>query len=252
MNNVSVLIVDDEKNSIDFLKLILLKKVLRIKHVYTASSVSQAELIVKNKNIDLLFLDIEMPDGNGFDLLEKIPDYRGKIIFTTAYSQYAIKAFKYGAVNYFLKPYDENEIAASVNRLIQEGVDVNQELPVRQIEIDYGPYTNPPYKIAITTSNGLTFINHSLIIRCESDGKYTTCYLKNHSRPIVVSKNLKEFEMILDSKIFFRIHHSHLINIHLIFEYRHGRGGQIIMENGDVIPVSHRKKGKFLSVIKKI
>ncbi|MFM9911603.1 MAG: LytR/AlgR family response regulator transcription factor, partial [Chitinophagaceae bacterium] len=195
----------------------------------------------------LIFLDIEMPQMNGFEMLNKLTDKNFHIIFTTAYDQYAIKAIKYAAFDYLLKPVDIEELKSAVDKINK--IENNQTK--KQVELLQQNMQHPKKllnKLAIPTLEGLLFYEINDIIHLEANSNYTNIYLTNKAK-ITASKTLKEFEELLPNDIFFRTHHSHVINLNYIKRYIKGDGGQIELQNGTYIDVSRRKKDEFLKVI---
>ncbi len=250
---ITAIIVDDEKKSRELLEILLRNNCPNVTVIGQANSVEQALTLINKTPPDVIFLDIEMPGGSGFDLLEKIKHQKFSVIFTTAYHQYAIKAFKFSAIDYLLKPFDEDELIQAVKRAELQ-LSKHHKIPTVELESAKNNYTNllsGNSKLALTTQSGLVFVEIKQIVRCEADGKYTMCYLSNNTR-ICVTKNLKGFELILNDYDFVRLHNSHLVNIHFIKEYHQGRGGYISMHDGSTIAVSQRKKEEFLKRINKI
>ena len=196
---------------------------------------------------DIVFLDIEMPRMNGFDMLLKLPQKNFDLIFTTAYDQYAIKAIRYAAFDYLLKPIEIEELKTAVSK----SNNVNAESTERKLEVlDLNLHTNILLnKIAIPTLEGLLFYNIADIIHLEANRNYTIIYFTNDVK-LIASKTLKDFEELLPTDIFIRIHHSHLINLNFIKRYIKGDGGQIELHDGRVVDVARRKKEEFLKAIR--
>ena len=195
----------------------------------------------------LVFLDIEMPEMDGFAMLSNITDKKSHLVFTTAYDQYAIKAIKYAAFDYLLKPIDIDELVATIQRLADEPVpDVTgKKLETLEQNLLTRPFLN---KIAVPTTEGLLFFDISHILHLEAQSNYTMLYFDDQSK-LLASRTLKDFEDILPADTFFRIHNSHMINLNFIKKYIRGDGGQVEMTNGDSILVSRRKKDEFLKLI---
>lgn len=194
---------------------------------------------------DIVFLDIEMPRMNGFDMLQRLPQKNFDLIFTTAYDQYAIKAIKYAAFDYLLKPIDIDELKLAVAKSNPQHRNTEKKLEVLDQNLHGMAGLN---KIAISSLEGLLFFSISDIIDLEASRNYTTIYF-NNAPSLLASKTLKDFEDMLPTDIFFRIHHSHLINLNYIKRYIRGDGGQIEMQNGKCIDVARRKKLDFLKAI---
>ncbi|MBL7138436.1 MAG: response regulator transcription factor [Bacteroidales bacterium] len=239
------IIIDDEKKGRSVIAG-LLHRLYRdeIQIVAEADSVETAFIKIKKHHPDVLFLDIQLPDGTGFDLLEKVPQIDFFIIFITAYEQYAIKAFKFSALDFLLKPIDEDELIHAIEKLKKE----HQSKTFRD-KLDVLLKNRNGYeKIALPSQDGIRFVRIRDIVRCESDSNYTRFYLIQHEK-ILVTRTLKEYEELLCSEKFFRIHQSHLINLAYVEKYKKGEGGTVIMEDGSEVEVSRRKKEQFLQVL---
>jgi two-component system LytT family response regulator len=254
---VTAVVVDDEKRSRNFLKGHLNAFCPEVKIVGEAESVSSAVKVIQECNPELIFLDIKMPDGTGFDVIEQLrkEDKTGslkfKIIFTTAFDQYAIKAIKFSALDYLLKPIDPEELVAALrkNKTEQPQKSVNENIDVLINNVKSLSDSNK--KIALNTSNKTYIYKIDEIIRCESSGNYTVFYIKN-AEPILISKSLGETEDLLKEHQFERIHKSHLINLNYLRTFIKTDGGFVEMENGDKIPVSNRKREYLTQLLKSL
>lgn len=242
---IEAVIVDDELNNIYSLQNLLQKFCPQIKIIGTADNANSGFNLIKRVAPQLAFLDIEMPYGNAFDLLNRLEKVYCEIIFVTAFDQYAIKAFKYSALDYLLKPINIEELKIAVEKVTKyiNGRNANEKVATLLHNIDPAKLAHP--KIAITGINGLTFINMQTITRLEAQKNYTIVYI-NSAQKIVSTKNLGSFEEILPDSDFCRIHHSHIVNLSFIKRYNKGRGGHLEMEDGTEIEVSVRKKDSFL------
>ncbi len=249
---IRTIIIEDELRGRNALKKMLEEFDDKIELIGLAEDAESGELLIKNLKPDLVFLDIEMPHRNGFDMLASIKEKDFEVIFTTAYDQYAIKAFKFSAVDYLLKPIDADDLESAIEKVIiklrSKGKD-NSQLDILLQNIRNIQTTKS--KLALPTLDGLIFVNTEDIIRCESDDNYTKFYLIN-SKPILVSKTLKDFEELLNAHNFIRVHHSHLINLAHIKRYIKGEGGVIIMADDSSVEVSRRKKEVFIEKLKSI
>lgn len=242
MTPLKVIIVDDEKASADrLLKLLTPYEGLVIAAVF--ETVETAVNGIRNENPDVVFLDVHLHDKTGFDLLSKLETITFETIFTTAHDYYAVEAFKFSAIDYLLKPLDSGDLERSIKRL-QERTQ-NKSLNARVETLFHNLRDRENKTIAIPTQEGLTFLNVNDIIRCHSDTNYTRIYVKE-APPLIVSKSLKQFEELLASRGFFRVHHSSLINLNLIRKYIKGKGGVAVMADSSEIEVSVRRKDAFL------
>ena len=207
----------------------------------------EALAAIERHHPQLIFLDIEMPKMNGFEMLNNIQEKKFQIIFTTAYDQYAIKAIRYAAFDYLLKPVDIEELKTAVSRASS----IETQQTKKQIELLQQNMQHPKKqlnKLAIPTVVGLLFFDINEIIHLEANSNYTFIHFSGKPK-ITASKTLKEFEEILPESIFFRTHRSHLINLNYIKRYIKGDGGQIELQNGNYVDVSRRKKEEFLKAI---
>jgi two-component system LytT family response regulator len=242
-------IVDDERRSREMLSTLLEKHCPEISVTATAESVETALDCIRTHHPDLLFLDIEMPYGSGFDLLENIRGEQCRVIFTTAYDQYAIKAIKYCALDYLLKPIDHEELMQAVARAQREiGTQERsletllQSLTSRQHRIS---------RIALPTADELIFVQVDEIVRCEAAGNYTTFHLHN-GRTILVARPLKEYDTLLAELNFFRVHHSHLVNLNYVEKYIKGEGGYVVMSDRSHVMVSRRRKEELIRALSQL
>ncbi|MEI7734114.1 MAG: LytTR family DNA-binding domain-containing protein [Ferruginibacter sp.] len=244
---INAIIIDDETKGRLALREKLSAYCPQIQIMDEATNGKEALILIQHHKPQLIFLDIEMPRMNGFEMLNELPDKNFHIIFTTAYDQYAIKAIKYAAFDYLLKPIDIEELKAAVAKIeIQENNQTKKQVELMQQNMQQPK--KQLSKLAIPTLDGLMFYNISDIIHLEANSNYTNIYLVNKIK-ITASKTLKEFEDLLPDDIFFRTHHSHLINLNYIKRYIKGDGGQIELQNGSFVDVARRKKEEFLKAI---
>jgi two-component system LytT family response regulator len=242
---ITAIIVDDEPYSCESLATLLERYCPDVKLLDICYSGADALKAIKEQAPTLLFLDIEMPGMNGFEMLQRLSVINFSIIFTTSYDQYAIKAIKFCALDYLLKPVDREDLQAAVQKAIQNS---KQSLP-EQIEIllqKLNRPTVPVNKIAIPTMEGLQLLFVENIISCSSDSNYTILHLKNKQK-ITASRTLKEIEEMLEDYSFSRVHHSHVINLNEIEKYIKGDGGYLIMSDGSNIDVSRSRKEMLIS-----
>ncbi|MBK8416744.1 MAG: response regulator transcription factor [Bacteroidetes bacterium] len=238
---IKALIIDDEPKCTSLVKTILEKKCANIKVTGTAQSLDEAYKLITDDAPDLLFLDVEMPYGSGFELLEKFPVHEFEVIFITAYDKFALPAIKADAIDFLLKPFTEKDLIASVKKAEQRITD-KRAVKNRTMITEWNTSGK---RIALPTADGMVFLNLDEIIRCEASGSYTEFYLTG-GRKELVSKNLSQYEDVLEPFNFYRIHSSHMINIRYVKKYVKGRGGYVIMEDGATIDVSVRKKTEFI------
>lgn len=245
---IKAVIVDDEPNGIDFLKYSIEK---HCPEVFIASAFNlPLEALEKIPLIkpDILFVDVEMPRLNGFELVEKLSHLIGMhIIFTTAYNEFALKAFRVSATDYLLKPIDPDELKQSVNKVVRLAREENTG--VSEL-LEYIKSQNTIKKISVTTDKGILFIDQDDVIYLQSEGSYTHIFLKG-GKKILSSKSIGDFEEVLTDKGFFRIHHSNIINVTHLSKYIRQDGGYVEMINGATLTVSRRKKDEFLDYIQK-
>jgi two-component system, LytTR family, response regulator len=236
-------IIDDEPLSIEALKLKILQTKSDVEIIASYSNVREALENINAQDPDLVFLDIEMPEIDGFGFLEKMKDRRFEVIITTAHDAYAIKALRFSAIDFLLKPIDTTELKEAIERFFEkmDAKHFNTKLPTHKLNAKFD-------KIPVPTLRGLQFIPIADILYLSSEGNYTQIYLQNQEK-IVSSKSLGDYETILENLHFFRIHHSCIINLSQIREYLKGEGGSVILSNGVELDVSKRKKKEFLELI---
>jgi two-component system LytT family response regulator len=243
MKLFKVLIVEDEPHAQTHLSG-LLTQFPDLQVCGQAYSIDEAESLVKSCEPDLLFCDVELPPGNSLDWLSGYGSLPFDVIFTTSYDTFAIQAFRLSAVDYLLKPLDRAQLDVAVQRFRQRNTQEDRRENLTQLLSNLQQPQNLK-KIALPTLSGFTFMTIDQIVRCESDNTYTTFYTADRKK-MVVSRTLKECEQLLLEHGFFRIHNSHLINLHYIKEYIKGDGGQVKMDDGSVVDVSRRRKDEFL------
>ena len=244
---LTAIIIDDETNSRNALRQKITKHCNNVMIIADCENGEEGIEKIETQKPDIIFLDIEMPHTNGFELLEKLPEINFELIFTTSYDQYAIKAIRFSALDYLLKPISIKELQHAVERLnklrenhTREKMDIlKSSLSDKKTQDD---------KIAISTTEGLEFIPIKNILHIESNSNYSKIYFHDN-RTLTVTKLLKDFEDMLVPYNFYRVHNSHLINLNYIQKYLRGNGGRIIMQDGTEIEVARRKKEEFLKMI---
>lgn len=240
------IIVDDENRSVETLKIILQQFCSNeIEIVGTANSIQEAYTLIHAVSPDIVFLDVEMPHGSGFDLLERIPKPDFEVIFTTGFDRYAVTAIKFSALDYLLKPINIEEVKEAVSKAKKRIEGKHTRNNLEHLINNLRHPRDKTNKIPISVVNGFQFVPVNTIVYCEADDDYTYIHLTDGQK-LTVSKNIKEFEDILANYDFFRIHHSFLINRDYIKKYVKGEGGTILTEHGNELPVSRRRKQEFL------
>lgn len=242
---MNVLLVDDEQKGREILKKLLETCCPEVHIQAMASNADEAYTLIRKHRPEVLFLDIEMPNGNGFYLLEKFDEISFHVIFTTAYDQYAIQAIKHHAFDYLLKPIDMEELKAAVDK-VKKAIPSNKPKNYASLISEYRLQSSA--RIALPIREGTVYLSISDIIRVESDGSYSTFYMME-GKKYVVSKNLKEYETLLPPAIFFRAHKSHLINMNKVKKYLRTDGYFAEMEDGSVVEIARRKKDEFLQLM---
>ncbi|MDO6674074.1 LytTR family DNA-binding domain-containing protein [Tenacibaculum sp. 1B UA] len=237
-------IVDDEPKAIQGLSWELSTFENDIEVIETFTIAEKAIKFINENSIDCLFLDIEMPTMDGFQLLEKLENKDFAIIITTAYNEYAIKALKNQAIDYLLKPIDSDDLEETIGRVKQHYKKNNNTEKVEKILSSFNRKFNRR-KITINTDGKLVFLSQDEILFVESDGNYSTIYTTGSNKKIVVTKKLKEINLLLPEDHFFRIHNSYIINLNKIKEFLKS-DGYVVLENNHKIPVSRQRKSDFL------
>ncbi|MEO7315677.1 MAG: LytTR family DNA-binding domain-containing protein [Ginsengibacter sp.] len=244
---LTAIIIDDELKGRIALRQKLKDYCPDVQIVGEAESATEGISLVKTQKPDIVFLDIEMPRMDGFKMLQQLPDKHFHLIFTTAFNQYAIKAIKFAAFDYLLKPIDIEELKIAISRINKlRFSETEKKLEVLNQNMND---KNPFNKIAISTQNSLLLFEVSDIVYLEANRNYTTLHFKEHPK-LITSKTLKDFEDLLPTRMFFRIHHSYMININYILRYLKGEGGQVELNDGTLLDVSRRKKEEFLKLIR--
>lgn len=248
---IKAVIIEDEKKSQELLKKMIEKNFPQLEIAGMADGVEKGAELIISQNPDLIFLDITMPDGTGFDLIEKISDKKADIIFITATDKFAIKAIKYSALDYILKPVDVEELKAAVNKIIDKKSAPSNHDSLKFLLENIRKNDDQYSKISLHTGNAYEIVNVKDIIRCEADGNYTSFMLTNN-RKFVVSTGLKYYEDLLSRDVFIRVHHHHLININHVIRFLKEDGGYAIMSDHSKVEISRRKKDAFLQRLQKI
>jgi two-component system LytT family response regulator len=245
---IKAIIIEDEKMSRETLRMLLEKYCPTVEVVAEADGYRKGMEEIRKHNPDVIFLDIQMPDGSGFKLLEELEKIDFETIFTTAFDQFAIKAIKFSALDYLLKPIIPQDLAEAVSRVEKKKAENIRKRNQDAMQGNQPVTDERSHKIVLSTSEMIHVINVDDIVRCESDNYYTYFYFSD-GRKLLVSKTLKENEELLSQYNFIRPHKSHLINIKYIKSYIRQDGGFVLMTDGTKIPVSRRKKDKIMEII---
>lgn len=250
---ITALLIDDDKHLRKGMKSLLERYASEILIIGEAESVKTGIIALKKHKPQVVFLDIHLSDGTGFDILEEISKIQGAInthiVFITAHEQYALKAFKFSALDFLLKPVDPEELQKTIKK-IKEALEKNNSFEHIDLLLENIRKKVDNFKrIALSTSDGIHLFEISDIIRCESTDNYTKFYIKNH-KPLLISKTLKEYEELLTEHGFERIHQSHLINLSYLKSYIKTDGGYVIMADNTNIPISQRKKERLQELIR--
>ena len=238
----SALIVEDENLSSSLLKFLLADHFPNIRVTGIASSLQEARTLIQSLAIDLLFLDIELPDGNGFDLLSAMPVVHFEVIVTTAHSNYMLDAIRHSALDFIIKPVTLADLGNALARFMKKCESFRSSI---YEESHHSPHCR---KLPLPTMEGYVFINFEDIVHAEGGGSYSVFSLINRNK-IIVSKPLGNFEERLLNHDFMRVHKSHIINLGQIVKYVRGEGGHVVMTTEETVPVSRQKKDEFLSAI---
>ena len=241
---IRCILVDDEAKNLENLKILLQDFCQNVEVVALCQTVDEALSAISKQRPDVVFLDIQMQRETGFDLLARVDRVDFDVIFITAHSEYAIKAFKFSAIDYLLKPIDIEELKRALVRVEKKS---NTDMAGRldQLFQNLKPKNGGAHKIAIPIADGLIFVNIDDIVYCEASSNYTQIFL-NDGKKYVVSRTLKEYEELLAEHEFFRIHNSFVINLNSIKKYVRGDGGYVVMNNDVTLDVSKRRKEAFL------
>lgn len=246
---IKAILIDDIEQARNTLRRDLETYAPDVQIIGEASGVIEGAKLLKQEKPDLLFLDIQMQDGSGFDLLDILPNIDFKIIFITASDAHAIKAFRYTALNYLLKPIDPDELLDALKQFRKSHVNEQEKYDLLAKTMKTNEKLNE--KLALHAQDKIHIVTIDEIIRCESTVNYTEFHFSDGKR-IVVSKTLKDFEEILSPHGFFRVHQSHLVNARMIREFVKTEGGHLIMNNGKMVPVSSRKRAEVIRMLEEL
>jgi two-component system, LytTR family, response regulator len=243
---MKAILIDDSADAREALKADITRWCPQLTILGEASGMAEGLQLLRTVTCDVIFLDIQLGDGDGFQLLEQLGTTNARIIFTTGLDNFGIRAIKFSALDYLLKPVDPDELIAAVNKL--ENL---QAPPAENLRLFKEQYNQPAQnlrRLALNSSDRVHVVQINNIVRCESDRNYTTFYLLN-AKPIVVTRTLKEYEDLLEPSGFVRVHHSHLINLEHLKTFMKNEGGYAVMSDGSNVPVSVRKKEDLLKAL---
>jgi two-component system LytT family response regulator len=245
---INAIIIDDEAHCRKNLRNLLLNASHKINVQTECSSVVEAKEAIINYNPDLIFLDVEMPGSNGFDLLNEVEEINFEIIFTSAYDKYAIQAIRSSALDFLLKPITKEDLEDALMRFKSKK---NITQTQRQVEVLLQNYGQPQdlKRIVVPTNTGLEFIPVNSIIHLQASSNYTTFYL-TEDKKLTIAKTLKDMEELLPERPFYRVHQSHIINTNYIKQFLKSDGGVLIMDDKSIIPISRQRKDELLAILK--
>jgi two-component system LytT family response regulator len=244
---IKSILIDDEKNALEMMEWLLKTYCPQVEIAALCNSAEMGIEAINRHRPDVVFLDIEMPRMNGFDMLEQFDKLFFDVVFCTAYDQFAIKAFKYSALNYLLKPVDPDDLKATIARIEEKKAIPTKEQFELLLQNINQPVKTTPQRIALTTNDGLIFVPTADIIYCEAESNYTHVVLSG-GKKILISKVLKEIDEALSGPDFYRVHSSFLININHIKKFVRGDGGYIVMDNDATVSISRNRKQEFMDL----
>lgn len=243
---LTVLIIDDEKRTQNLVLKMIDSFGFDAHCIAEGSGVLSGIEAINRHQPDIVLLDIQMPDGTGFDILKSIPNRNFEVIFFTAHEEYAIKAIKHAAMDYLLKPVDHEELRETITRVIEK---INNKDNLDKLRNE--PLDAHKKRLVLKTLESIYVVELENIIRCEADRNYTTFYLVGGNK-IVVSKTLKDYEVLLSSYNFLRVQQSHLINLEYVDRYDKAQGGHVVMKDNSQVPLSPSKRDLFFSILENI
>lgn len=246
---ITAVLVDDEFNNIENLSNLLHSHCPDVSIIGTATNAESAKAIIEEKKPELVFLDIQMPDKSGFDLLQSLDGHNFEVIFVTAHDRYGIQAIKFSAVDYLLKPVDIGELKSAVQKAVSRKSQQSQNKQVQNLlQLLNHQNFREEHRIALPTAKETRFVETQKIVRCESSNNYTAFFFQSGEK-LVVSKPIYEFEELLKDYGFLRCHQSHLVNKKYIKSWVKEDGGYLVLEDGTEIPISRQKKEMLRAVL---
>ena len=244
-----VLIIDDENPTREFIRKMLESFDLNLEIYTDGENVQSGIEAIERIKPDIVLLDIQMPDGNGFDVLKSVAHKQFEIIFITAFQEFAVQAIKFSALDYILKPIDAEELRNAVTNALQLLAHKKDDQQLQALQNNIQPHLKR--KLVLKTQESIFVVEIDDIVHCEADKNYTFFYL-NSGKKILVSRTLKDFETLLSNHGFFRVQQSHLINLEYIERYDKHEGGSVIMRDGSAVPLSPAKKDQFFTMLEKL
>ncbi|WP_273447921.1 LytR/AlgR family response regulator transcription factor [Neolewinella agarilytica] len=245
---MTAIIIEDMPHALAALKADLAAHCPEVEIIGTADSVVSAAKLLRSEKPDILFLDIMLGDGTSFDILEIVPDLSSELIFVTASDEFAVRAFRFAAVDYLLKPVESELLRAAVDRAIERRGQAHPE----SIDLLKNTIRHPddlPERISLHTSENIVVATIKDIIRCESDSNNTRFFLQGE-KPVFVTKTLKHYERLLNEHHFIRVHQSHLVNLRHVVEFKKVDSGYLRLSNGDEVPVASRKRAEVVELLR--
>lgn len=246
---IKALIIDDENRTRDLIAKMITSFDLGIEAIPIGENVQSGIKAIEEVQPDIVFLDIQMPDGTGFDVLKSVKNKNFEVIFITAHEEFAIKAIKFSALDYLLKPIDPTELKAAVEKAIKAIHDKKEDSQFDALQYNIQP--NQKRRLVLKTQESVYVVELDEIIRCEADRNYTSFFLSG-GKKILVSKTLKEYETLLTGHNFLRVQQSHLINLDYVDRYDKGNGGSVVMKDGSEVPLSPAKREIFFKILENL
>lgn len=243
------LIIDDEQRTRELIAKMIESFDLDIETYPVGENVQSGLAVIESVKPDIVFLDIQMPDGTGFDLLKQVKNKQFEVIFITAHEEFAIKAIKFSALDYILKPVDPEELRAAVERALEAMKEPKHEPQFEALQNNIQP--NQKRRLVLKTQESVHVVDLDQIIRCEADRNYTSFFL-TEGRKILVSRTLKDYETLLSGYSFLRVQQSHLINLNYVDRYDKGNGGAVVMKDGSEVPLSPAKRDIFFQILENL
>ncbi len=244
------ILLDDEPDSVHVLRKLLEKHCPDVEILAACTDSEEGLALIRQHHPDLIFLDIEMPRLNGFQVLEALGDQRFLLIFTTAYDQYAVRAFKFSALDYLLKPIDPQELVIAVGKARERRETDRRQLDILQQQLAQ-PHRRLAGKIALPNQHGFTFVEVGTILYVESDGSYSKIHLSN-GEVYLVTKAIGEVGEVLEGEQFYRAHRQFIVNLNFIREYVRGDGGYVVMQDGKTVSIARNRKDEFQQLFSRL